>query len=217
MIKMDINSLDRETAISKEEGWFLTDFYVRSFWRAGKFYSLNRRFDVEDIISEIYVKFLDKNFFEKYNPKTTSKKYFVMVAVRNSMIDMLRKLRETASLNAENEEGLTLMETMESDINVEDEAIFNSQREYSEKRRLEILMQLPDETKSVLRGYSLLVGREIAPTYRMLALHLEAGYKVKDIAEMFINPKSGKPVTQGNISSHIKKMREFVLDNVVIA
>lgn len=215
--KFNVEGLDRDTPIDDMEGWNLTNYYVRMFYKMGKFYSLNRRYDVEDLVSEIYVKFLNKGFFQKYNPKTTSKKYFVMVAVKNSLIDMLRKLRETASLEAEIEEGLTLGDMMKADICVEDEAIFEAGKEMGEWNRNAIIMQLPDDTRSILKGYSPLMGREVKLTYRVLAIHLEAGWSAKQISEIFINPNSGKPVTQGNISNHIARMREWILDNIVIA
>ena len=42
-------------------------------------------------------------------------------------------------------------------------------------------------------------------------------YSVKEIAGMFINPASNKPITTGRVHQLIKEMREYVLDNIVIA
>lgn len=218
MYEMNINEIDNSTPLTQEEGFFLTQHYVRYFWRVNKFYSLKNVYEEEDITMEIYCKFLEKGFFEKYDNTKTSKKYHVMNSVRTSMIDMLRKYRDMVSLEEEiGEDGLTRMDMLKDDYNLEEQALFEASKEDAEWERNRILLSLPDTTKSKIVGFSELLKKEVNISYRMLAIHLEAGYTVKQLAEMYKNPKSGKSITSGNVSKHIANMREFILDNVVIA
>ena len=206
---VDINALTNETPLTQEEGYELTKFYVNYFWRTNKFYSLKNQYDEEDIVSIIYIKFLEHNHFEKYNNRITSKKYHIMNGVRTSMIDLLRKYREVVYLDKENEEGSTLKETIVGPQDLEVEAISSFKRE-------EILDKLPETTNSKIEGFSPLLKKTVNISYRMLALHLEAGYKASDLAKFYKNPSSGENVSEGSISRYIRDMREFVLDNIVI-
>ena len=182
---------EEEMVLSREEGYELTENYVKYFWYANKFYSLKNTYELEDIVHEIYCKFLDKKFFEKYNYKITSKKYHVMNGVRTSMIDMLRKYRDVYSLDAPNEMDLTLGDLMTDNTNIAQDVVHSTERD-------RIIESLPDISNSKLIGYSDLLG-ECVLSYRAIVLHLEAGYAVKEIADMFINPASGRPITTGRI------------------
>lgn len=206
---MNIMNLDNESPLTEEEGYALTKHYVNYFWRTNKYYSLKTEYEEDDVVSELMLKFYKHNLFAKYNMETTSKKYYVMRAVTTSMIDLLRKHREHLSLESENEEGLSLEDIIESEVNVSKEAIGN-------QRRDEIIAQLPETSKSSVVGFSPMMGN-INLSYRVLALHLEAGYKVKEIAQMYKNPATNEPISEGTVSSYIRNMREFVLDNIVIA
>ena len=217
MLEVRIEDIKNELPLTREEGYVLTQNYVRYFWRTNKFYSLKNVYEEEDIVDEIYCKFLAKSFFEKYNNKITSKKYHVMNGVRTSMIDMLRKYRDVSSLEEEIGDGLTRADMIKDDYDLEEQAIFEASKEDSDWERNRILLSLPDKTASKILGYSELLGKEVNISYRMLALHLEAGYTVKRLAEMYKNPKTGNSITQGNVSKHIANMREYILDNVVIA
>lgn len=210
MYDIDINKLDNETPLTNEEGYELTKHYVSYFWNTHKFYSLEGTCELDDIISTIYIKFLEKNFFTKYNCSITSKKYHVMNAVKNSMIDMLRKHRDTVSMEKETEEGLTVADV------IADKSISTSDEAEGMLSRNKIIEALPDTCNSEIVGYSELLGREVNISYRMLALHLESGYSIKDLAQMYSNPISGQSVTEGTVSRYIRLMREFVLDTVVL-
>lgn len=215
---MNINEIKNETPLTQEEGYVLTQFYVNYFWRNNKFYSLKNTYEEEDVVGDIYLKFMTKGFFEKYNSAITSKKYHVMNGVRTSMIDMLRKYRDVASLDQElTEDGFCLLDTLADDSDFVEEVIHKEQMEIGQVKRDRIIAALPEETASKIVGYSELLGRMVNISYRMLALHLEAGYTVKRLAEMYKNPKTGESITQGNVSKHIANMREWMLDNVVLA
>ena len=205
-----LEEIDNQTPLTEEEGYELTKQYVNYFWRINKFYSLKTEYEEEDVVSILIVKFYQHHLFDKYDSRITSKKYHIMNAVRTSMIDLLRKHRECLSLESESEDGFALEDIVESEIDVAKQAI-------GQKRRDDIIEQLPDTSKSNVVGYSPLFGKVVNLSYRMLALHLEAGYKVKDLADIYKNPKTNKPVSEGTISSYIREMREYILDNIVIA
>lgn len=212
-----INEIKNDTEFTLEEGYDLTDFYVRYYWATNKFYSLKNQFEVEDVVHDLYIKFIERNLFGKYNNKITSKKYYVMNAVRNGMIDMLRKYRETISLEQKlTEDGMCLMDVIPDETDTEHDVIERIDREasYHAEKRQFILDSLPDTTDSKIVGFSPLMNCEVNISYRVLALHLEVGYTVKMLAEMYRNPKTGNPITQGNVSKHIANMREFLLDTV---
>lgn len=192
--------------ITVEEGYELTKTYVEYFWRVNKFYSLKNTHEIDDVVSELIIKFLSKGFFEKYNPEVTSKKYYVMVGVKTSMIDLLRKHRDVYSIDKEDENGLTMMDRLASEENLEE---IISGDDFCR----EIIESLPNETRSKVVGHSPFQG-EVKMTHRVIAEHLLAGYSIKEIASMFINPSNNKPVTSGSISKIVKEIREMVADGM---
>ena len=80
-----------ENKITQVEGFELIQFYVRYYCRTKKFYSLERDYDEGDIVSELFIIFTKRKLFEKYNPKVTSKKYYMMMAVQRGMIVFLKE------------------------------------------------------------------------------------------------------------------------------
>ena len=101
------------------------------------------------------------------------------------MIDMLRKYRDTYSLDVETEDGFSLYSVLE-----DEELDVNPLRV-----RLpdQIIESLPDTTNSKLHGVSPLMG-EVNLSMRVIAIHLENGYSVKEISQMYYNEKSGRHV-----------------------
>lgn len=61
---------------------------VNSFTRKG--YNLTS-YDIEDLVQEVMVHFLEKKFFEKYNPAQTSYRYFIWVATKNYLITLSKQ------------------------------------------------------------------------------------------------------------------------------
>lgn len=190
--------------ISKEEGYLLTAKYVTYFYNSKKFYSLNGTHSSEDLVQEIYCKFLAKGFFPKYNPQVTSKKYFVMNAVRNSLIDMLRKHRDTYSLDrsVSAEDDCPMYAIIPSKENVEGEYL---DRDYVE----DLLKSLPDESNSKVVGETPLCGMSKMTDY-CIGVHLFNGYTVSEMASWFINPSNGRPVSSSSISARVKEVREIL-------
>lgn len=185
--------------LSMEEGYELTKNYVRYFWRVKKFYSLERDYDLEDIVHELFATFLRRGLFDKYNASISSKKYHVMNAVRNGMIDLLRKQKEQYYLDQPDDEGIPLMEKMESSEDLQGEVI-------AEDYRNELIEHLPEETGSEVEGFSPVLGH-CRMSLRVVAIHLEMGYKPKEISLFFINPRSDREVSVGRIYQLIKEIR----------
>lgn len=210
---MNINTIDNKTPFTEEEKYELISFYV-NYYYTQKYHSLREIYEVGDIISECYIKFMRHQLFEKYNSNVTSKKYLVARAVQTTMIDLLRKQRERfVSLDmtiGEDEDSATMMDMLASEEVVDEQVV-------GEVRRNAILSQLPEDSRSKVVGFSPLHNKEVPISYRVLAELLEAGYKAKDIAMMFINPNNGQPVSVNTVNKYISELREFVLDNIVIA
>lgn len=209
--------LDDKEILTAEEGYELVCFYTKYYWNTNRFFALKNCYELEDLISELFLKFLEKKFFEKYNSSITSKKYHVMNGVRTSLIDMSRKKssfvnNESSILDAENEEGLTMANlVLDETSDVEREIIKRESFEKGVVIRNQIIESISDNTDSKLVGNSPIMG-EVKMTLRVIAIHLEQGYSPKQIAEMFVNPKSGKPVTTGRINQLIKSLREFLIE-----
>ena len=76
----------------------------------------------EDLVQEVFIHFLEKDFFEKYDESVTSFRYFVSKAAKNHLIDMTRKrVHKMTSLdqpirNPEGVEGSTLGEMIEENL-----------------------------------------------------------------------------------------------------
>lgn len=201
--------IKQDGVLTREEGYELTKFYVEYFWRINKFYSLKNRWTCEDLVSEIYVKFLEKRLFEKYDASITSKKYHVMNSVRTSLIDLLRKYHDESSFDKEDEQGLTLADKLEAtDNSVEDVAVGNVLRD-------KIFEKLPKETRSKIIGNSPIFGKVNFSLY-WVAAHLERGYSISDLTKVYTNINSGRPVTKGRVQQVVQDLRDFILDNFVI-
>lgn len=190
------------TKLSFEEGYELTNYYVNYFWDSKKFYSLAHSMEKDDLLQSLMVKFLEKDFYSKYDSTITSKKYFVMIGVRNYFIDELRKQkRKEVSIDAEDEDGLSILDRVVSNIDIESEVLLNEVI----KGFLDIL---PDDTNSKVIGQSPIKG-EISMSHRQIAIHLVYGYNVTDISKMFFNENSGRTISTATISRKVKEIREL--------
>lgn len=176
--------------------------YVRYFYRSGKFYSLAKTHDEEDLVQEICLKWLENGYLKKFCPEVTSVPYFIMVGVRNYFIDTLRKQRLTVSLDSQDEDGFCL-----ADVIPDDEDPIEMMMEQT--RLEELLEELPDETNSKIIVISPL--GEHKATLRFLARLLLEGYSQAECRKFFLNPKSMKPVTSGRISQMVNEIKEIYI------
>lgn len=198
---------DRDDGVIGDiEGYELTKFYVTYFW-FNKFHTLRHNYELEDLVNELCLKFIEKNLFKKYNSQITSKKYHVMISVRRSLIDILRKQRKEVSLEqclTEDEDDFSLMSVLDSGVDVNLEVVGRQVRD-------DIIAILPDYTNSKLEGNSPLLGK-CGFTLRNIALHLEQGYGAKEIAEFYYNPRSGRHTTTSNVLKMIRTIRQICVD-----
>lgn len=198
--------------MTREEGYYLVIESVNRYWFGKKYYSLEGYYTREDIINEIYCKFLAKGLFEKYDSSIVTKEYFIAVPVERCFIDMLRKeqsgkrknVHMPVSLQQEvNEDGITLGEILASDFNTEEAVL-------SEMRKEDIINSFSDTTKSKAVGISPYRG-EVKMTMRVIAEHLNYGMSISEIAKMFTNPDTGSQYTYGRMQQIVTRMRQEIL------
>lgn len=51
-------------------------------------------FQAEDVVSEYIIKFIEKNYIERYNPEQRSLKNYVYQGLKNQAISMIRKIKK---------------------------------------------------------------------------------------------------------------------------
>lgn len=182
------------------EAYPLIAKYAGYFFYSGKFYSIRNTHDVDDMIQEICVKWIENGYLTRYSPEVTSKQYFIMSGVKNFFIDTLRKQRNVVSLDSQNEDGFSL-----ADVLADQSHPMEDLEELDALNRL--LEELPDETNSRIVVISPL--GEGKATLRMLARLLVAGYSQSECCKFFLNPKTMKPVTSGRISQMVEEIRDI--------
>lgn len=211
-------NLRNDTPITPEEGYYLTGFYVTNFIVKGQFAPLVRKCKVIDLIHDLFYEFSlpkhkDANgnrtltFFEVYNPAITSKKYHVMHSVKMSLIDKLRRHREEVSLDLPiGDDGENTILDLIPDPRSSERQDQTEMKEVYEK----ILELVPDTTGSKLRGFSKQLNCEVAFTPRVVIRHFVMGMTPAEIAEIFINPVSGRPVSTSHVSQLIAEARSIL-------
>lgn len=200
---------ERNTKLTNLEGYELTRYYVTYFYHKDKFHDLKTMFECEDLVSTLYIKFVDKKLFEKYNPQITSKQYHIMNSVKNSMLDLAkRKYSKDISMETPIGDDLTLADTF-----VSEEPEYDEENADTSIRDM-LISCLPDTTASKLVGYypdkryGFIQETNISP--RAIALLLEAGHKPQEIATYFENPKTHQPITAGRVHKVIQEIREIL-------
>lgn len=174
--------------------------YVHYFYRSGKFYSLAKTHDEDDLFQDVCLKWLENGYLKKFCPEVTSVPYFIMVGVRNYFIDTLRKQRLTVSLDSQDDDGFSLADVIPDDID-------HIEMMMEADRLEELLEELPDETNSKIIVISP-IGEHKA-TLRFLARLLLEGYSQAECRKFFLNPRSMKPVTSGRISQMVNEIKDI--------
>lgn len=203
--------IKNDAVLTPEEGYELTKFYVRYFWRTNKFYSLKTEYEEDDVVSIIYLKMLEKDYFSKFDSNVTSKKYYMQRCVQTKMIDLLRRHREAKSLETPvGNEGLVLSDVIPENCETMDVRV------EGRVARDRIINQFPKVSLSKIKGYCPQLGRVVGVNYYDLANMVEIGLRPKDMSQFLINPSTGRQVSEGSISKYIRSMREYALDNIVL-
>lgn len=193
--------------IDMMEGHEITKFYVSYFYMNKLSYLRDARVDLEDLVSTVYVHFLEKDLFNKYDSRITSKKYFIMSAVKRFMIDLCRKHKQAISLDDpigfdDEGNGLELGDVIS---NGEDNEQIIMDR-ISTEEIYKMIDSLPAETNSKVVGKSPVRG-EIKMSLREIVYHLAEGFTIAEISEMYINPYNGETVSNSRIQSLAKEAR----------
>ncbi|MFW6029674.1 MAG: hypothetical protein ACOCRO_05405 [Halanaerobiales bacterium] len=196
--------------ISCEKGFELVDKYVRFFISRGEYNILlkNGETSIEDIVSDINLKFLESGYYKKWNANKAGLKYYISLGVKRKLIDMSRTYKERISLDNPDKDGLTLMERLDNGF----DTLLNTIDSIRENELLMAIENLPEERGDVrIEGYSPVLGK-CCLSMKIVAVHLIMGYKVPDIAKMFINPHRGKPVSNPTIYNIRNELREYLLE-----
>ena len=189
--------------VSNEEWYEITKTMVLGLYHSSKYYTVQRFFTAEDCVSEMYIKLLEKHYFEKYNGKTEIHAY-VKVAVVRQFIDWTRKYikRQHESVDKENDEGLTLLSRLADDAN-------NQAYDYEFSSLLNSTINaVSDETDSKVVGYSPVLNREVTLSNRNILFHLSQGMTEDEVNQMYVNPKNGKPISKSTFRRYLKQARE---------
>ena len=179
---------------------------------------------VEDIAHDIYMKLYDKKVFEKFNPSlisqnstytvAQSKQYYIQCSVKWALIDLFRReMKKAEYITVESLDATTSDDDSYciGDI-IASEQIQPDTEVIGKMARDQIISSLPSSSKKRQspRGYSPLLGKVCTMDYQTIALHLEAGYSGKDIADLFTNEETGRRVTNSAVYQLIKIIRQDV-------
>lgn len=195
-------------SISAEEGFELVGRYVEYFWKERCFSArLKYEYDMEDVVSEVYVKLLEKRYFEKWDKHKASKKYYVSLAVKRKLIDIWRGHRERISLNEEDDEGISLLDKLKSDIDTVDEVV--------KSRLKDMLYQLPESRQAgkVIMGSTPVLGK-CKLSMKSVAVHMAMGYNGREISEWFDSPYREGSVSPPTIYNIRDKIEEYLKEKI---
>lgn len=218
--------LDNSKPLTMLEGYYLTGFYVTNFLVKGQFRPLVSKCEPIDLIDDLYKKFVEQNLFGKYNPEITSKKYHVMLSVKRSLIDKLRRHRDEVSLDlpvGDDGEGVCVLDFIPdvgaSKIGGKSGGVSYSQSVEDQARYDELLQSLMNkvsgETESKLQGVSPLFGVTVNFSPRTILIHTVHGMSPAEIGGMFVNPRSGRPVSTSHVTQILNKVREELMPVMV--
>lgn len=175
--------------------------YSKFFLTSPSFYSLKEQYELEDLVQAITVRFLTNGYIDRWNPEKGSLSTYICGAVRNFFVDCLSSQKRTLSLDVENEDGLSLRDTLPDTDPVTTISICSVEQ---------LLSSLPDASRSIARIDSPLGTFKLS--MRSLALHLHHGYTQAEIASYCVNAKTGGTVSLCRISQLVGELREHIVD-----
>lgn len=166
--------------------------------------SITRTHDREDLTQEIYCWFLEKKFFEKYDPSITSFEYFVAAAAKNKLIDFTRKrIIKTQSV---------------------DNTFIRNEKEGSEVALLDLIADACTVDPEILISLKDLIecipDEIISPNYdltwrRLLYLVLEDSKPAEISKEVLVIKRGGtRNLSEGRVSQLISILREMCIEAI---
>jgi len=190
--------------LSKEEGFEIVEDFVSKMYYSERFSYLRKITELEDLVHDTYLHFLEKKAFKKFDPdpasNTKSKKYYLYVLTRNFITDYLRTHQQkTVSLDKElnkndAEKGLSLMKQLKAKVCLEANLF-----------REDLLNKLTEEKiETKATGDSPILG-ECELNLKTIAIHLDAGYKPKEITEFF--KYEDRNISLSRIYQHINNVK----------
>ena len=181
-----------EKILSKEEAYLIVFDSVSYMYSSGQFISLNKNYELDDLVQEVYLTLLRRDALNKFDSSKSQKKTYITRLSRNVLIDMLRTLKEATTFSevfTESEDDNTKL----IDSLLVDEKDFVSNLLHMNTTK-DFLLNL-DNKKGTLEGINPFTKKKAILTKRLLAEMLLFGYSIKAIQSFFINKKTNKPPT----------------------
>ena len=181
-----------ESVLSKEEAYLIVFDSVSYMYSSGQFISLNKNYELDDLVQEVYLTLLRRDALNKFDSSKSQKRTYITRLSRNVLIDMLRTLKEATTFSevfTESEDDNTKL----IDSLLVDEKDFVSNLLHMNTTK-DFLLNL-DNKKGTLEGINPFTKKKAILTKRLLAEMLLFGYSIKEIQSFFINKKTNKPPT----------------------
>ena len=181
-----------ESVLSKEEAYLIVFDSVSYMYSSGQFISLNKNYELDDLVQEVYLTLLRRDALNKFDSSKSQKRTYITRLSRNVLIDMLRTLKEATTFSevfTESEDDNTKL----IDSLLVDEKDFVSNLLHMNTTK-DFLLNL-DNKKGTLEGINPFTKKKTILTKRLLAEMLLFGYSIKEIQSFFINKKTNKPPT----------------------
>lgn len=184
--------------LTADEAYALVGFYVKRVFNSFSYIKMNCT--VEDAIQDVSLKLIRLNMLNKYDASVTSKKYFIARSVQTTLISIndYYKRRFTYSLDYEidssDDNETTLLDLIPGS--------FSPEAEHNN-----LLDFLPTNVINPVVA-STIEGVDFS--YNHLARLLGAGYIPQEIANLFINTKTGLPITSSTVNRAIRMMRDLI-------
>lgn len=157
----------------------------------------------EDLVQDVVVKFIRHDHIAKYNPEITSMKYHVMNAVKNTLIDILRKEKyrrtevelDRPITSGDEGEALTLADTVASNDKGAEDLLYLA----------EMMKDLSDRSKEWGPEMDIpFLGKAKKSAYNVYLLVI-LGFKKNEISEMF-------GFTGGRVSQLFKEAESTMIE-----
>ena len=181
-----------ESVLSKEEAYLIVFDSVSYMYSSGQFISLNKNYELDDLVQEVYLTLLRRDALNKFDSSKSQKRTYITRLSRNVLIDMLRTLKEATTFSevfTESEDDNTKL----IDSLLVDEKDFVSNLLHMNTTK-DFLLNL-DNKKGTLEGINPFTKKKAILTKRLLAEMLLFGYSIKEIQAFFINKKTNEPPT----------------------
>ena len=199
--------------ICMEEGYMLVHDALKKLLVNYPF--LKNNYSFEDLLDDVFEVCVRRDLFNRFKlgedfvegkTENNGKRAYIKVAVKRMLIDMnaVRRTKMATSfdkaVDEDDDNSTNLYNTLPANINVQEEVT----------ARIDVMAVINelDDTKGTAVGVSPILG-ESKLNEKTTLLHLLEGFNVTEIAAMYKNPTTGKPVAKTYISRLIKNCRRY--------